>query len=71
VTRATGFGTNPAVTPETRLEIDRVMLPVNPPTLVRVIEVEFEPPTGTMRVVGFAMMVKSLTTRLADPELGE
>ena len=63
------MGTNPAMTPEGRVEIERAMLTVNAPRLVKVIVVELDAPTGTMKAAGLAVIVKSLTTRLVVPEL--
>jgi hypothetical protein len=65
----TGFGTKPSVTPTGRVDVDRVMLPVNAPWLVKLTMIEPEEPAGMLRLVVLAEMVKSLTTRVAVPEL--
>lgn len=71
VTIVTGLGLYDSETPVGTAEFDSVMVPVNMPWLVRLIMVELAAHDVIVSVVGLAEMVKSLTTRLAVPELVE
>jgi hypothetical protein len=71
VTIVTGLGLNDSETPVGTAEFASVMVPVKLPRLVRLIVVELPPHDVIVSVVGLAAMVKSLTIRLAVPELVE
>jgi hypothetical protein len=51
------------------VEVDRVICPVNAPWLVKVTIIEPEEPVWMLRLAVLAEMAKSLTTRVAVPEL--
>jgi hypothetical protein len=71
VTIVTGLGLKDVETPVGTAEFDSVMVPVKPPRLVKLIIVELAAHEVSVNEVGLAEMVKSLTIRLAVPELVE
>ncbi len=59
--RPTLAGLTPATRPEEETEVERLIVPVNPERLLRLIAVVPEPPTSRVTELGLDPMVKSPT----------